>query len=169
MTAIELPINAIHRCAADPAFVADVERLYDELDRRISARNPVCINRGDCCHFDRFGHRLYVTSAELAYLLARASGPVRPVGSNQPCPYQVENRCTVRVQRPSGCRIFFCDSAAQDWQGPETEATLRRLREIHDRYDLPYAYVEWTAALRALASAPPRTGALAPPAQQSQV
>lgn len=169
MTVLDLPIDAIHRCAADAAFVADVERLYDELDRRVAARNPVCINRGDCCHFDRFDHRLYVTSAELAYFLARASEPVRPAESNQPCPYQVENRCTARAQRPSGCRIFFCDPAARGWQGPETEATLSRLREIHARYDLPYAYVDWTAALRALASARPAPGALNRPAQRPRV
>ncbi len=49
-----------------------------------------------------------------------------------------------------GCRIFFCDPAMRDWQGPMTEEYLARVRLLHERLQVPYAYVEWLAALGAV-------------------
>ena len=62
-----LPVADIQRCGDDPEFLAAMESLYALVDAEVSARKPVCINRGECCNFGRFGHRLFVTPAELAY------------------------------------------------------------------------------------------------------
>jgi Fe-S-cluster containining protein len=148
---VELPTDEIRRAARDPEFLAAVEVLYADLDARTAARRPVCINRGACCQFEAFGHRLFVTPVELAYFLAKSDSPLRRPISSASCPYQVGGLCTVRAARPTGCRIFFCDVAAQHWQPDETEHTLARIRELHRRFDLPYAYVEWIDALRQLA------------------
>jgi hypothetical protein len=151
---MDLPIDAIRRCSADAAFRAAMRDLFARLDETIAGHNPVCTNRGLCCHFDAFGHRLYVTSAELAYFLAHAAGPLRAGPDPGSCPYQIDGFCTAREQRPAGCRIFFCDPAARHWQSPLTEQTLRLLRDLHERFDLPYAYVEWRSALKVLGVAP---------------
>jgi hypothetical protein len=125
--------------------------LYRELDAAIVARGPMCRNRGECCRFERFGHRLFVTSAELAYFLSGGAETVHTGTADDRCPYQMAGACAARERRPAGCRIFYCDPAQTDWQGPLTEETLLRLRGIHARHGLPYAYVEWLTALRALA------------------
>lgn len=145
-----LPIAEIRAAARDGRFLSAVEALYAGLDARIGARRPVCVNRGDCCRFGSFGHRLFVTPVELAYFLAQSDGPVSHVAAADACPYQRAGRCTARAARPMGCRVFFCESAAQGWQPGETEATLGRIKALHQRFDLPYVYVEWLTALREL-------------------
>jgi hypothetical protein len=150
MPAIDLPIEAIRHAGADPTFRAAVEALYAELDAEIAGRLPLCINRGHCCRFEQYGHRLYVTSVELAYFAATADGTQRPADADSDCPYHEGGVCTARTSRPAGCRIFFCDPAAADWQAPVTERVLRRLRALGEQFGLPYAYVEWRSALRAL-------------------
>jgi hypothetical protein len=150
MPGIELPIEDIRRAAADPAFCAAMDALYVELDAEIAQRRPVCLNRGVCCDFERYGHRLYVTAVELAYFIASAGGPLRAGGPAGDCPYHKSGVCVARAGRPAGCRIFFCDPDAQDWQGPLTERILVRLQEVGSRFGVPYAYVEWRSSLRAL-------------------
>jgi len=150
MRSCELPVVAVRRCAADPAFLKSMASLYRELDAAIAAHSPVCRNRGDCCRFEQFGHRLFVTAAEVAYFFAGALGSPRTRTVSGLCPYQVAGACTARDRRPAGCRIFYCDPTQTDWQGPLTEDTLRRLRGIHAGHGMPYAYVEWLTALDAL-------------------
>ena len=145
-----LPLEGIRRWAGDAGFGAVVEALYAELDAEIAGQGPVCRNRGACCRFDRFGHRLFVTPVELAFFLARTDGSARPPGGVDTCRYHQGGLCTARRGRPTGCRIFFCDPGSRAWQPPLTERTLARLKGLHGRFSLPYAYVDWMAALWAL-------------------
>jgi len=147
-----IPLEAIRRVAAEPDFRAAVAALYNEVDAEIAARSPVCVNRGACCKFGQFGHRLMVTPVELAYFLAAAGGPIVAPDGADACSYQRDGRCTARTGRPSGCRIFFCDPAAQDWQPSLSERTLARLKALHEQFDLSYAYVEWLYALEQLSA-----------------
>ena len=154
-----IPIDRIRTLAADPDFIVAVDVLYAALDARITARQPRCINRGLCCHFATFGHKLFVTPVELAYFIAKSE--VRPTADtdSESCPYHVDGRCTTRDGRPTGCRIFFCEQVSQAWQSPETEAILDEIKTLHARFDVPYAYVEWLHALRLICEteAPPPT------------
>lgn len=160
--------EAIRRAARRSDVCGAMAELYRDLDREIAARTPRCRNRGLCCRFDEFGHELYVTTLEVAYLLALhgpeghepcptrvGAGPPPPARASAGCPYQVNGLCTVRTGRPMGCRIFFCDPDAAAWQGPLTEAFLQRLRRLHDDLGVPYVYAEWRAVLAALARAAP--------------
>jgi hypothetical protein len=70
----------------------------------------------------------------------------RPLG----CPYQVAGMCTAREARPLGCRVYFCDENAQGWQNALYERYHAKLRDVHARFDVPYEYIEWRAALRRL-------------------
>ena len=55
-----------------------IRRLYHELDGEVAARGPTCWQSGKCCHFDAYGHRLYVTGLEIAWVVDRLSPQVVP-------------------------------------------------------------------------------------------
>ncbi len=150
-TTVRLPLEDIRRCAADPRFRAAVAAAYTDLDEEITAHRPACQQRGACCKFGRFGHRLFVTPVELAYFTGAVAAVRGPSAGQDVCPFQQDGLCSVRTARPSGCRIFFCEPASRDWQPPRTERTLNRLKALHEQFGLPYAYVDWMDALRQLA------------------
>jgi len=95
---------------------------------------------------------LYVTTLELAAFVAgcraRGSPPVTPRADG--CPFQVGKMCGVHPIRPLGCRIFFCDATAADWQRDLYERLHASLKRLHEELDVPYAYVEWRSALQAV-------------------
>lgn len=155
-----------------------MDTLYAELNDEITTLAPTCWNKGDCCRFGAYGHRLYVTTLELMYFAARLHAPGPPsAGSTVPhepgrslpvlagaslemfasafeadrCPYATGGRCQAREARPLGCRIFYCDPGAQSWQGPVTERYLARLRTLHEQFEVPYYYADWMKMLRGLA------------------
>ncbi|MCH8851880.1 MAG: hypothetical protein IID41_04435 [Planctomycetes bacterium] len=168
-----LPLAPIQQASTNPALLAELDAFFGELDRRIAEHQPVCRNRGACCKFGAFGHKLYVTTLELAYFRARhpdrlqeqdprpAQGNQGAAGfslreltasenasaANQDCPFQQNGICTTREGRPLGCRVFFCESADEGWQSELTEWALARLRQMHEQFDVAYSYTEWLAAL----------------------
>lgn len=147
------------RSASRPEIFTEVHALYADLAEEIRLRSPRCDVSGRCCHFDTYGHRLYVTTAELATFLrdlpptppsphsARSLPLLTPTPS---CPYLVDGLCSVHTIRPFGCRIFFCDPAATSWMEQTYEAFHARLKDLHTRLGVPYFYVEWRAALSEL-------------------
>ncbi len=163
----------IQKASTNPVLLAELDAFFGQLDQRIADHQPVCRNRGVCCKFGAFGHKLYVTTLELAYFRARHAdrlqehntrpaqehqraagfslrGPAtseHAATANQVCPFQQEGMCTTREGRPLGCRVFFCESADEDWQNELTEWALARLREMHEQFDVTYSYTEWLAAL----------------------
>lgn len=159
-----VPIADVQRVAALPEFRAAAGELLARLDARIAARAPVCTNRGACCRFGAYGHDLFVTAAELAWFIATAPAPLLAPPDRSYCPYQQGGACVVRTARPAGCRIYFCDAGAQHWQPDESEAVIREFAALGERFGLPYAYVEWTDALRQMGGAIVPEGAVAPPA-----
>ena len=124
--------------------------FYAAVDEAVIAHGPVCRNRGDCCKFDQFGHKLYVTAVELAYFVRGNQSQWHKPNDNHVCPFQIEGRCTAREYRPLGCRIFFCDPDARDWQGPDYEHRLSEIRRIGSEFGIAYRYVEWLSALEAV-------------------
>ncbi len=168
-----LRLAPIQQASTNPALLAELDAFFGQLDQRIAEHQPVCRNRGVCCKFDAFGHKLYVTTLELAYFRARHADrlqeqnprPKRDAqraagfslrdsnaanaasGGEQSCPFQLDGLCTTREARPVGCRVFFCESADERWQSELTEWALARLREMHEQFDVAYSYTEWLAAL----------------------
>jgi len=141
-------MDEIRRAAGDAGFRDAMAAFYARLDAAIAARAPVCTNRGACCRFGDYGHNLFVSAVEVAYFLAAADAPLTAPPDRSFCSYQQGGRCTARAARPAGCRIYFCDTAAQDWQPRQSEAALRELAAIGERFGVPYVYLEWTDALR---------------------
>ncbi len=146
-------------------------RHYAELDEDIAARQPVCNASGRCCHFDALGHRLYVSTLELAYFLSHtglhtAAGALPPAsqasapllkfplplfkedgGFHDGCPWQIDRLCTAREARPLGCRIYFCDTTAESWQRDRYEYYHKKITGLHREFEVPYYYMEWRTAL----------------------
>ena len=71
------------------------------------------------------------------------------------CPFQQNKLCSVHGIRPFGCRIFFCDPTATDWQNAQYERFHADLKRLHEQLGVPYQYVEWRQALSALGLTPP--------------
>jgi hypothetical protein len=150
---------------------AAVAHILANADADIAAHKPACRNSGRCCRFEEYGHRLYVTSAELlhfahTHVAPPASCPLPApthaislpqfFSSDAPrgCPYQIDNLCTAREARPLGCRVYFCDASAQSWQNELYEKYHSQLVALHDQFQLSYCYLEWRAALRELMQSP---------------
>ncbi|MEM1330757.1 MAG: hypothetical protein AAGG07_09370 [Planctomycetota bacterium] len=137
---------------ASSEIASALEAVYALAHDQIEARGPSCWASGRCCSFDRHGHRLYVTGLEAAYtvrhldqerrdeLTAITLGLARADGG---CPFQRDRLCSVHGIKPLGCRTYFCDRSAQDWQHLLTERSIERVRAIHDQHEIPYRYGEW--------------------------
>ena len=130
----------------------EVSRLYEDVAREVDARRPLCVVSGRCCGFDEFGHRLYVTSLELAVFLNELRDVPHRHDNPDPkgCPFQSGRLCTVHAIRPFGCRIFFCDATSTQWQQALYESFHARLKRLHEELAVPYAYLEWRQALKML-------------------
>jgi Fe-S-cluster containining protein len=147
----------VRSAAARPELRAAVNEVYQRVQREVDARRPVCAASGRCCRFEDYGHRLYVSTLELAAFQheleqARAEGRV---GVPEPwdgkgCPFQVSKLCGVHPFRPFGCRMFFCDETSTEWQNQAYERFHGELKQLHETLGVPYAYVEWRQALREL-------------------
>ncbi len=126
---------------------------YDELDKDVAARKPTCWLSGKCCHFETYGHQLWVTALEIAWLVEQLDDTQRDalfvaeLPQLDGCPFQNDKLCGVHALRPLGCRVYFCDPAAQDWQNDVYEHHLERLRVLHEGQGIAYRYVEWRAGL----------------------
>jgi Fe-S-cluster containining protein len=146
--AVQSARELVEACAA-------VREIYTRLQVEIDRRKPVCVASGKCCHFESYGHRLYVTTLEMATFvndLGEKSGPLEKLRTGLDsggCPLQNGKLCGVHAIRPFGCRIFFCDPTAGDWQQQQYESFHAELKKLHERFDVPYFYVEWRFALNA--------------------
>jgi Fe-S-cluster containining protein len=130
----------------------ELRALYEEFDRETARVSPVCRASGRCCDFEAFGHTLFASRLEVE-VLVRAEGLDRFDPSTKLCPFWKERRCTARAPRPLGCRAFFCDEAKTEAMGVLHEDHLRRVKGIHDRHGIPWAYAP---LLRHLEDALPR-------------
>lgn len=154
---------------------AALEAIYAEVAGEVEARGPACWASGRCCNFRKAGHLLYVTGLEAAYTIARAEGirgfveatrsrrsdesektntpgavsltQLANARERDDCPFLIENACSVHAIKPLGCRVYFCDRSAQQWQQDLSERMLARIRELHERFGVPYVYAEWRGLL----------------------
>lgn len=141
---------AVDAAAGRPEVVAAVEAVYADLAKDVAERRPVCVVSGRCCRFEEYGHRLYVTTIELAAFAAGLDRKPVEAWDGTGCPYQFAKLCGVHAIRPFGCRVYFCDATARQWQEEAYERYHARLKRLHDEMGVPYFYVEWRGALRVI-------------------
>ena len=144
------------RAAADPEVDALIRAMHNEVAEAVRVRRPLCLASGRCCAFREHGHRLYLTGLETAWTwmdLARRGEPLpdaaaRAAGlSLMRCPLLRDGLCGAHASRPSGCRVYFCDRAAQAWQPELMERLHGQVRALHETRGIPYEYSEWIGLL----------------------
>jgi len=130
-------------------LVERIAEIYKWLDSQPGGNTRMtgfCRACGKCCDFDRFDHRLYVTTPEIMYLAARlGTQGIRPMVDNK-CPYNVGAKCTIRNARFAGCRIFFC-KGDKDFQSALSNQAIEKFKSICEELRVPYRYVELKTAL----------------------
>jgi Fe-S-cluster containining protein len=156
--------QAIADAATRTQAISAVSGIYDDIARQISQIGPICQLSGKCCRFEEYGHRLYVTTAELATFVAMARQTPAPPhlldhADGGGCRFQQNRLCTVHQSRPMGCRMFYCDPRTEQPLQELFEQMHTRLKRIHDDLQIPYYYLEWRAALAIIAPllSPPAT------------
>ena len=129
------------------AALSDLVALYEQLDTELPLWEFTCSASGRCCDFDAHGHRLYVTTLEVInfYRDALFETGGAPVVHQDPsfCPaWRTDRLCHARVGRMLGCRTYFCGpyprGVPEDLHGGYHD----RIRELHSRYRIPYAYAD---------------------------
>ena len=143
-------INAVQAAMCNPGALSALERLYVEVQKQIDSRRPVCLVSGRCCQFEEYGHRLYVTTLELAAFTAGLSPETQQARNPGGCRFQVDRLCRAHAIRPFGCRIFFCDATAERWQQEQYERFHGELKQLHELHGVAYFYVEWRKGLEAV-------------------
>lgn len=148
--------ESVLAASACPEVREQIRAVYADLQREIDHRRPLCVLSGRCCRFDEYGHQLFVTTAELASFTADLAELKTPAGGWEPgaapggCIFQSGKICRVHLIRPMGCRVFFCDSTATQWQQEVYERYHARLKKLHQEMSIPYSYVEWRFACRTM-------------------
>jgi Fe-S-cluster containining protein len=151
----------VRSAAGRPQVISAVRELYDRLQAQVEERKPICVESGKCCRFEEYGHRLYVTTIELAAFVSQLqqipaepdrprSLPIATSPSPGGCPFQTGKTCSVHPIRPFGCRIFYCDPTAVQWQQEKYEQFHSEMKELHERLGIQYFYIEWRQALKSL-------------------
>ncbi len=155
--------------AQNPAISLAISQIHQNINQDVAQKQPVCDASGKCCRFKEYGHRLYVTGIEIAWVLNQldttATIPNIPTYqssdlqltqlSNNPqliCPYHIDGLCAIHKVRPMGCRLYFCDGT-DEWQNSRYEHYQSLFKELHNAHNIPYAYMEWTHGVKSALSA----------------
>ena len=140
---------------ADRRLLERVAEIYNWLDEQICSGGGLageCRSCGNCCDFDGFDHRLFITRPELMYLTANLDAEkIRPMPDSR-CPYNADGKCSIYEYRFSGCRIFCCNGDA-DFQSWLSEEALKKLKSICVEFQVSYRYTDLAAALNSLVGA----------------
>jgi Fe-S-cluster containining protein len=164
LTPAEL-VRAWSEAIEQPEVAEGLRLLHQLIAAEVARERPVCLASGRCCHFERYDHRLYVTGLDVVWcvrsLRARGGPPsglaeIAAAKERGDCPFLLVDRvCGAHLERPLGCRIFFCDRAARTWQEDLYQRTHEALRLLHERHAIPYRYGEWRMMLEMVARANP--------------
>ena len=140
------------------AALADLEALYAELDRELPRHRMTCVASGDCCDFDRFGHRLYASTLEAEWFFRNSPDP-RVNANDRHCPaWGADRLCKARVGRMLGCRTFHCGPYPGSRPEDVHEPYHARIKALHERHGIPYAYrdvLDWSKERRPVATSGP--------------
>jgi len=130
-------------------IVKRMAEIYDWLEEQIREcvdLRWMCRACGDCCDFEGFDHRLFVTPPELIYLASNLGVEnLKPMPTGR-CPYNIEGRCSIYEYRFAGCRIFSCQGHPE-FQSRLSESALDKLKTTCTHFNIPYRYTDLPGAL----------------------
>ena len=132
----------IQSVQSNAPFINAVRDLLQEAEDRLTDAGAESRACGRCCDFKRMGHRLYLSTGEMAVLLTQLP-PHDTI--HLMCPYQIVYRCHARENRALGCRTFFCDKVSDAAGQQVYEEIHRQLRQLHEQHGIEYIYRELTA------------------------
>ena len=133
---------------SQPPIIKAVSEVYKWVDQQVTQMHSSCKACGDCCDFESFGHRLYVTTPELIHFQYFVGPKIREMAGGV-CPYRIDGKCSVYPYRFSGCRIFAC-GGDNERQNQLSEQTIGKLKSICIEHGTPYQYVYLQAGLEML-------------------
>lgn len=136
----------------DNRLVKKVVEIYKWLDLQIHNNSElagVCNACGKCCDFESFGHKLFVTTPELAYITENLGAKnIKPMKTSR-CPYNIKSKCGIYEHRFASCRIFCCKGDA-DFQNCLSEKALKKFKLLCSEFQIPYRYTDLATALKDL-------------------
>ena len=135
------------------SVVETVEEIYEKLQLQLEQTGQNCKACGNCCDFESFGHKLYITTPELLYFKTKLQENHIPALSMTAgvCPYRKDGKCSVYPWRFAGCRIFNCSGDA-DLQSELSEDIIRRCKALCTQFGLAYRYVDLKSGLEEIQS-----------------
>ncbi len=147
--------TAVKDAMTRPEVVAAVERIHAEIEKEVREIGPACQMSGRCCRFEEYGHRLFITTAELAAFARRLRehpelGSLAAAADGNGCRFQSNGMCIAHLIRPMGCRLFFCDDRTQSRMHALYEEMHRKMKDLHGQHGVSYRYVEWRQGLIAI-------------------
>ncbi len=129
-------------------IIAEVDAIYRWVDQQVKILDPSCRACGECCDFESFGHRLYVTTPELIYFQHAVGPEVKGISAGV-CPYRINGKCTVYPYRFSGCRIFSCKGDSEK-ENAICEQAMGKFKVVCNKYPISYQYVYLKAGFEML-------------------
>lgn len=129
-------------------IIKEVEAIYRWVDAQVAQMDRACRACGECCDFEAFGHRLYVTTPELLYFKHFVGPDIKEMTAGV-CPYRVDGKCSVYPWRFSGCRIFACEGDSEA-ESLLSEQTIHKFKTMCTTHKIPYQYVYLKAGLEML-------------------
>ncbi len=129
----------------DSQIIQEVSEIYTWIDGQLAGIDRSCKACGQCCDFEAFGHRLYVTTPELMFFKQFVGGEIREMTAGV-CPYRIDGKCSVYLYRFSGCRIFACEGDSEE-ENLLSEQTVHKFKTLCVRHGIPYHYVYLKSAL----------------------
>ena len=130
------------------SIIHEVDTVYQWLSEQLADLNQPCSACGNCCDFESFGHKLYVTTPELIYF-RHHHGPDLKEMKTDICPYRIDEKCSVYPYRFSGCRIFSCKGDAEK-ENAICEQAVRRFKTLCKDHAIPYHYTDLKTGLQLL-------------------
>ncbi len=136
------------RAEAGETALAELRKLYADLDEEVLATGAVCRLSGACCNFPEYGHTLYATGLEADYILRGVPPGEFRSADEDLCPFWVDRRCSIREHRALGCRSYFCDRSTTDSLQAIHEKYLARIRDIERRHGIAPRYAPLIRLIR---------------------
>jgi len=129
-------------------IIEEVGDIYRWVDEQVKQMGSSCKACGDCCDFEAFGHRLYVTTPELLYFQHFVGPEIKEMAGGV-CPYRIDGKCSVYPHRFSGCRIFSCGGDSEQ-ESQLSEETISKFKALCLEHEIGYRYVYLKEGLKLL-------------------